>query len=131
MVYFKKYYKYLIAIVVGVGLALTSWVFVIEPSFPYLLLDVECPVIDDITGLGYLPVEMTGGRVDTAIVKHMCVVPEVYAEYMHNVPDKDNVMSAESDVGKFILKWSWAIVAAPLVMLFGYLVYKKKRSKNI
>ena len=131
MVYFKKYAKYLIAAIVGVGIAVASWVFVVEPSYPYLLLDVNSPVIDDITGLGYLPVEMTGGSADGAIVKHMCVVPEVYAGYMHNVPDEDNVMSAESDVGKFILKWSWGIVAAPLLVLFGYLIYKKKRSKNI
>lgn len=124
---YKKYIKYVVAAVVGIGVALCSWFFVVEPSYPYLLLDVDSPVIDDATGIGYLPIEMTGGSVQGAIEKHMCNVPVVYAKYMHNVADKDSIMSADSVFGGFVLKWSWAIVASIVFVLFGYLVFDRIR----
>ena len=124
---YKKYVKYIVAAVVGIGVAVCSWFFVVEPSYPYLLLDRNSPVVDDVVGIGYLPIEMTGGSADGAIVRHMCSVPVVYAKYVHNVVGKDSVMSADSDVGSFVLRWSWAIIASMVFILFGYLVYDRIR----
>ena len=132
MLYLKKYLKYGIAALVGIVVAVCSWLFIVEPSYPYLLLDVNSPVQDDVTGIGYLPIEITGASADGAIVKRMCNVPEIYGKYAHNVPKSDSFMSGDSAIGQFVLKWSWIIVAVPLLILFGYMIYNNvKRGKAV
>ena len=126
----KKYGKFFIAGLVGIAIAVCSWFFIVEPSYPYLLLDKDSPVIDDSTGIGYLPIEMTGASADNAIVKHMCAVPEIYAEYMHNVPKEDSIMSAESGFGQFMLTYSWWVVLAVLIVLCIYIMYIRRRKDN-
>lgn len=126
----RKYLKFIIAGAAGVIIAVCSYIFVVEPSYPYLLLDKDSPVIDDATGLGYLPIEMTGGSADSAIVKHMCYVPEVYSKYIHNVvQDKNSIMSADSEFGKFVINYSWQIIIGLLVVLAVYVVISN-RMKN-
>jgi glycerol uptake facilitator-like aquaporin len=130
---FRKYLKYITAGAVGVIVAVCSYVFIVEPSYPYLLLDKDSPVIDDATGLGYLPIEMTGASADNAIVKHMCSVPEVYSKYIHNVSNKDSLMSSENEIGKFVLNYSWEIILGLLLILTIYIIYSnhKKRRKTL
>lgn len=126
----KKYLKFIIAGLVGVVIAGCSYVFIVEPSYPYLLLDKDSPVIDDATGLGYLPIEMTGASAEGAIVKHMCFVPDIYSEYTHNVvKDKNNIMSADSEFGKFIMNYSWQIIIG-LLMVLGVFVVVSNYIKN-
>lgn len=126
----RKYWKFLVAALVGVLIAVCSWYFIVEPSYPYLLLDKDSPVIDDSTGIGYLPIEMTGASSDGAIVKHMCNVPEIYVKYVHNMPKESNIMSSESGVGKFMLMYSWQIVVGMLIVLAVYIMYSKWRKQR-
>jgi LPXTG-motif cell wall-anchored protein len=127
----KKYMKYIIAAVVGIIIAVCSWFFVVEPSYPYLLLDKDSPVIDDVTGIGYLPIEMTGASVNNAIVKHMCNVPEIYADYMHNVvQDKNSIMNKESFIGNIVLNYSWLIIIGLMMILSAYILFIRNKNRR-
>ena len=128
MCYFRKYLKYIIAMVVGVVAAYASWIFIVEPSYPYLLLDANSPIVDDRTGIGYLPIEMTGGNMETAIVKYMCSVPKVYAQYVHGA-DNNSIMNPNNWVGANLPWMGLIILVVLLVVFYAVLIAKKRRNK--
>lgn len=121
----------LLGFIVGYAIAFGLYHIVIEPQMPYLVLDKTHPIQNDILGIGYYPIELTGAKEGTNY--YACIVPSVYEGYLHNVPT--NYWHPFNPHG-FILSNSGIlllIVSVFVISWIGLDIYKtyKKKIKEI
>lgn len=126
------YAAFALAIVAGFVVAHLSYIALIVPSLPYMIVDVDKPSKD--SPVGFEPVERTGK--DPSQGKRIavtCKIPETYTEYLHYPANwEKNIFNPASLRGQ-IVKW---ILYSALPVMIGLLtarlviIHKKNKKER-